>query len=640
MARRLLGFILLLVFAVSSAAQRYETDPQDIYFQGYLVTKEALELDKRSDYAGAYRKLLQASDIFDSVARNHPEWNPTMVNWKQGDIRQNIRRIRQLLPPESLETAPSDPGTSGARRSGVPSGIASPPRNPIQQRFEDLERQVQEIGQDRDSLLDQLQQKEDTLRSAREALNRARAYEETLRHQLDQSRKALEASQTEKDAVAILQGEVEDLKNQLAEANRQLSEANQRTESVLAELEEANRTIGELKRREELYLKQRREMVALIRNLEVDPSTKDLAQENLDLREQLNAAQARIEQMTGEQERSEGELASLREELSSVRSELVRLREENARYQQETEELRGKLQLALEDQRMLTPEPGEEEALAENVLLKQILLRQLRHQTLRQQAKELLLTELESLGAASNELSARVEEISRNAPLSEGERRLLADLTDDPELEATLAASSDTAPANLEGDALKERILRYAKAAAYDFERGHYEASEFGYEQILQFAPRHVNSICNLGLVKMRLNKLEDAQNLFRKALVYDETHSFAHYLLGITHFHLEQYEAAVDALHKSIALAPQRSEFHLYLGVIALTQHNYPAAESALQAAIDLRPTDADAHYNLAVLYATRPEPSLPMATQHYQLALANGVAPDRRMEALLTGL
>ncbi|HUF63406.1 MAG TPA: tetratricopeptide repeat protein [Verrucomicrobiales bacterium] len=638
MARLFSGLILLLLGAAGLSAQKH--DPQDIFFQGYLLARDADELDQRSDFAGAYRKLLQASEVFDSLAHNHPEWSPNMVNNRRRLTREAIQRLRQVLPAESLEPSPPDLGISGARRPGAPSGIASPPRDPVQRRFEDLERQVQEISQDRDSLLNQLQQKEDTLRSAREALNRARTYEETLRHQLEQSRKALEASQSENEKVAILQAEVEDLKEQLGEANRQLSEANQRTESVLAELEEANRTIAELKRREELYLKQRREMVALIRNLEVDPSTKDLAQENLDLREQLNAAQARIEAMTGDQERSEGELVSLREELSAVRSELVRLREENARYQQEIEELRGKLHLALEDQLMQTPEPGEEEALAENVLLKQILLRQLRHQTLRQQAKDLLITELESLGAASNELSARIEEISRSAPLNEGERQLIADLTNDPELEATLAATAEAAPANLEGDALKERILRYAKAAAYDFERGHYEASEFGYEQILQFAPRHVNSICNLGLVKMRLNKVEDAQNLFRKALVYDENHSFAHYLLGITHFHLEQYEAAVAALHRSIALAPQRSEFHLYLGVIALTQHNYPAAESALQAAIDLRPTDADAHYNLAVLYATRPEPSLPMATQHYQLALANGVAPDRRMEALLTGL
>src|SRR5690606_32537332 len=98
---------------------------------------------------------------------------------------------------------------------------------------------------------------------------------------------------------------------------------------------------------------------------------------------------------------------------------------ENARHQQSIEELQRKLELLSDG---LTAE--DKEALAnaspverkENEMLRSIVLKQLRRQAQMKQAKDLLLKQLEKVGARSDVLIGIVEDMARGSQLSEEEK--------------------------------------------------------------------------------------------------------------------------------------------------------------------------------------------------------------------------
>ena len=54
-------------------------DPSDVYFQGYLSTRAAEQLEAKGDYMGAADKLKKARELFEAVQRYYPSWKSDMV---------------------------------------------------------------------------------------------------------------------------------------------------------------------------------------------------------------------------------------------------------------------------------------------------------------------------------------------------------------------------------------------------------------------------------------------------------------------------------------------------------------------------------------------------------------------------------
>ncbi len=70
-------------------------DPSDVYFQGYLATRSAEQLEAAGDFVGAAEKLKRASELFDTVHRYYPTWKPEMVS---GRSAQNSEAKARLSP--------------------------------------------------------------------------------------------------------------------------------------------------------------------------------------------------------------------------------------------------------------------------------------------------------------------------------------------------------------------------------------------------------------------------------------------------------------------------------------------------------------------------------------------------------------
>ncbi|QUE52470.1 tetratricopeptide repeat protein [Luteolibacter ambystomatis] len=69
-------------------------DPSDLYFQGYLTTRDAETLEAQGDLIGADEKLKRAKEMFDAVKMYYPNWKPDMVKDRAAMTDDSIAKIR------------------------------------------------------------------------------------------------------------------------------------------------------------------------------------------------------------------------------------------------------------------------------------------------------------------------------------------------------------------------------------------------------------------------------------------------------------------------------------------------------------------------------------------------------------------
>ena len=650
--RLVIARILILALLLFSPAPGRADDvqPSDVFLQAFRLLREARQLEAAGDYAGAAAKCRGASQMYDSIARKWPAWMPDMLDWRRKKVRQDFKRLhkRALESPPGLPAeakggelprrGPGSPGTGGKGWT-KPQGIAPAPRalTPME-KYKMLQREVVRLRADRDRLLRSSQEQQTNAVAVNRAL-------EVERHRVKQLQTELSAAQAELEnlkgiGLAALRNQVDELKKQLAMATESLKEANERTDLVLAEYEKAQKTIAEMTLRQDQLTQQRDEMAAIIKGLQTDESTAQLVTENVRLREQLNAARARIEELEAEDIESAAEIAHLREEISHLRLQLATTKAQNEAYKQRLIELQGSLDETDWELTFNPPAIGNDAARKENQLLRQIISRQLTRQAFRQQKRELIIAELQDLESGSDQLIAQIDVLAAEVPLSEEERAALR-----AGAPVASAAINAVGPVSAEAptvgsESVDRKVARFAEAAAYNFDRGRYESAEAHYEDILQFAPQHVESLCNLGVTQVRLNKVEEARSSFERAILADPNSGRAQFLHGVSYFHLGDLQMAIASIEKAIGLEPNDVEQPSFLGVIHYFRGEWDDAVSTLQSALAIQPRHAPAHYNLSLALLKRTPPNPGGALEHYNQAIKLGLPPNERMERYFSKL
>jgi len=69
-------------------------DPSDVYFQGYLSTRAAEQLEATGDFIGALEKLRKADQLFGAVRTYYPEWKPEMVGGRREKTSEAITKVQ------------------------------------------------------------------------------------------------------------------------------------------------------------------------------------------------------------------------------------------------------------------------------------------------------------------------------------------------------------------------------------------------------------------------------------------------------------------------------------------------------------------------------------------------------------------
>ncbi|MGK0186411.1 MAG: tetratricopeptide (TPR) repeat protein [Verrucomicrobiales bacterium] len=643
------GVILLCgqsnrVIAQQPPSNQGGVNPSDLYLQAYLLMEDGGKEEKKEDYEAAFNKYKQAGQLFDVVARSNPEWKGQIVRYRRKKIREDLARVREL--EQQRRAAQNVPSTGGLASTLEPSPYDA--STYVNNTFGKMDNELVALTQKNSALLRELETKESSLRKVSKDAVDARANERKLLEKLTATQARLATAEARKEREnKELEQEVERLKTQLSKATKLLQQSQTQSKEMLAELQSANEQIRSLRGERDTLLEERNKMAAILESANGADAAKTLAWENWQLKDQLEKAKQKIEDISAESYRDKTEILKLRDELMQVRTELDGMRDQNRQYEKQIAALIMRLQATSEKLAITAgPELSVTEAETENRVLRNIILRQLRQQSVREHAKKIALEQMASLEVTSKDLLDAVEQMAQPVQLDQQEQGMLkgprfAEHLTGTGIHATLIAESTPGAENPEaqpGQDLSDEEQGYLTAAKAEFDRERFHDARRHLAQVLSTKPQNVQALVSTGVVSLRLNQLQDAEIALKKALAYDYENNRSHYLLGITYFQSGNVDEAIASVEQGLKIEPKDARARNYLGYVVSSQGLMDRAKNEFLQAVSIDPKFSDAHFNLAALYATDDDADMVhLARKHYLMALQSGAAPDPSMEKLI---
>ncbi|MCB1224480.1 MAG: tetratricopeptide repeat protein [Verrucomicrobiales bacterium] len=696
---------LALLSPTGASAQSVAVDRRaDLYLRAYMINNDGEQLEKAGDLANALRNYEEAGRMFEGLAQENPDWEVEKMTMRRRKVQEAMLRVQAAMkrpspvvanqpPPSAAPQMPvaAAPGAAPQAPQGVSTWSVAPPSGAsssgkeampsfsemvreyeerMQGKVRDLENENLRMERDLGKWQQWYQWASDEIRGARTArdtlANQAQGLENRMR-QMEREVQAGRANQGQLDALlqekAALVARVKQAEQRLDAAQRTATEASTKVAALTAELDQMKQQASvSAAEREKLAAENKalKEKAMAFNESETGDQLKKLMVENERLQGELDAARKQVVDLQKSAELKDQEIAQLKTQLTGIQEELGTLRRENTAYQTQVSELTLKLK-ELEQVSKETP-PA---MVAENEMLRGIIMRQLRNQARQQQAKALVIEQLQQLENANETLIEQVRELDQNRlTLSGDEERLFTD----PQVKAmlregdagaaakgTLMASSTApepaeekeAPAGSAAAPVEPEMPRPAPVAVTVEDlifKGNealagkrYEEARADYQEALRADPRNASALIGLGVAYQLEGKLTDAEVALKKCLAYEPENSNAYFALGKVLFAGDRAQDAINAFEKSVQFNPKDAKAHHYLGIIASRQMLAERAEKEFRTALAIDPTFAEAHFNLAVLYVSWNPPRWENARQEYEAAVAKGVEPDAGMEKLL---
>jgi tetratricopeptide (TPR) repeat protein len=196
-----------------------------------------------------------------------------------------------------------------------------------------------------------------------------------------------------------------------------------------------------------------------------------------------------------------------------------------------------------------------------------------------------------------------------------------------------------------EAQALYERLCQLDPADANNrynlgtvlMARKRHAEAEAAFRAALSLRPGHAPTLHNLGMVLKELNRLDEAAECFGQALDLGPS-AISHFNLGHVRRRQQRPEDAVEQYRRAVALAPQHAAAHRELGMALYGLQRHGEAEAAYRAALRLKPQSAAVHSGLGTVLSAlgRNRDALthyrealriaPGTATHYDLATALG--------------
>ena len=98
--------ILALVSFPAFAAVDDGLGPSDIYTKGYMEYLNGDKSLQAGNLREGFNKLQTSRDWFDRVAREHPNWNPEMVDYRRKIVYRMLEETRKKIGPDAPGPGP------------------------------------------------------------------------------------------------------------------------------------------------------------------------------------------------------------------------------------------------------------------------------------------------------------------------------------------------------------------------------------------------------------------------------------------------------------------------------------------------------------------------------------------------------
>jgi predicted nucleic acid-binding Zn-ribbon protein len=636
--------ILITAIFTSLVLNTLSQDAGTVYLEAYLQVEDAEKLELQGNFSQAHRKYSDAKNILDTIARNHREWRPEVLTYRRRKVNEAIERCRARIPQAALNNPALE------QPPGNPANVTAP--NSL---LDQKEAHIRRLEGIREQLLKKLQVTQGDFEKTRQNLQTSQEAHASLTQELTKARESLKSLGKQPEKAKLLETTIKRLNKELGIANESLVTADKKIERLAGEKKRDTDRQAALQAQCDELLNEKARMSELLKASE-DQDIKRLLSENMALSVELSTAKQEIQRLAGEKKRDTEQIANLRRRLTGVEQRLAAIQKENSDYQQRIAGLSSKLRNteANLEKVLADPKTGNQiakAALTENEALRAIVKRQIMLQAWRKQAKELVLAELNRHESVSQGLIIQIEKLAENGTvLTPDEQELLKG-----SLFGDLGGSgliihqggNEAAPVypQLQADnsgkltslGLNDNLTAFARAIASDFTTGNYRKCEQGYSELLKIVPDNVYTLRNMGITKMRLDKGNEAEQLFNTAITHNPDDDYSHFILGVYYYRNGFNDLALKSIDRGLRIAPDNAKAHHYLGAICIERGLRERAREEFQRVIAIDPSFGDAYYNLAYLYVTDSPPRLVRARNYYLEAQKNGTAADTAMDRKL---
>ena len=662
-----------------------QDDPSEIFLKAYLTAQQGEKLERQDQFKTALAKYRFAGSLIEELRKSHAQWQPAVVDYRGRKISEAILRLQERITRQTQlnasgsqlpDIAPAAPESDAWSEPG-PEALAPQPAEKISERLRDTT-----IKAATRNLRDKVAELQAALEKTRGDLETARKEKEVVDTRLKETNSKLERAQKDADdakksegqardhlaqlqeSVKALQGsegngdkeqqqlraEVAQLKAAVAAADQARVTAEKQREDTQAKFAEANNHIVALERERDGALDQ------LKSAKESEQRFRSIVAEKNDLQQKLASAEGKLRKLSEGDPKSSEKLAGMERQMAQLQQQLTETQNRNYYLAARAAELDVELEHAgteLQAARLAAANSEDSSQLArENELLRNIVVRERQEEARRDEARKLVLAELDRLKVRSELLTKEIEFLAQPVTKLTVEelalfRQPVVSISKEKpgalkmsfvfEKKSTAGIGKSNATATAAPKALPNELQDITIAARKNVEQGRYRTAEKQYQTVLAKDPRNLDALSNLGVVYFRTGKIRSAESMLKKALSIAPNDDFVLTTLGIVHYRQSRFDEALKELRKAIEINPNSATAHNYLGITASQKGRQQEAEKEMLQAIAKDPNYADAHFNLAVILITTQPSSRELAREHYARATALGTQPSPSLERLL---
>ena len=332
-------------------------DPSDVYFQGWLLSRDAEKLQGEKKYAEALEKILRARQLFDNVSSYYPLWKPDMVKGRRSKTQEDIDRVGPLALEENKRKNEAIAELEGGAKTGViegqaphplDNGIPAAPVQPareietletrriaeLEDRVKDLESDLAEAnkGQSENQSPNSLNADREASRARDMAKQRDLAQAE-LKRAMDELTKLRSrfAEQPMQEEMRSLNSKLQQTEREKAALGQALSQSQKETREARAQADALNAERGRLAQK----------AADLERNLEEERKVQN--EVIAGQQKQLRAMQEELRGKNDELARANQRIAGLESDLTSLKKDFDLLRDERDGLLSERDQMKALL---------------------------------------------------------------------------------------------------------------------------------------------------------------------------------------------------------------------------------------------------------------------------------------------------------
>src|SRR5436309_4094065 len=440
MRRRAAWFGAVFFFAATMVAVAEQDDPSEIFLKAYLSAQQGEKLEHQDRFKTALAKYRFAGSLIEELRKSHAQWQPVVVEYRGRKISEAILRLQERITRQTQLNASSSPlpdiapaaPESDAWSEPGPEALA-PQSQTLSERSRDtsvkvatknLRDKVAELQAALDKTRGDLETARKEKGIADTHLNETNSKLERAQNDLDEAKKSERqtrdqlAQLQEPNASQGLEGnsdkeqqqlraEIAQLKGTVAAADRARVTAEKQRDDTQAKFAEADNHIITLGRERDDALSQ------LKSAKESEQHFQSLVAEKNDLQQKLASSEEKVRKLSEGDPKSTDKLAEMERQLEQLQQQLIETQNRNSYLAARAAELDVELEhtsTELQAAKLAGANSEDSSELAkENELLRNIVVRERQEEARRDEARKLVLAELDRLKVRSELLNKEIE---------------------------------------------------------------------------------------------------------------------------------------------------------------------------------------------------------------------------------------